>query len=183
MYSKTHDVEKLEDDHPATWLYETYGRIIFSYLRAQGITLPDAEDLLTEIFLAAMAQDNLSALPPEGQLLWLKRVAHNKQLNAYRQRHRHPQVPLETVVETECEEKGPEQIALQQEERHQLRRHIRQLPALQQLALQLRYSDELTYKEIASLLNKREGTVRKLVSRAILVLRRTFQQREGEHTW
>jgi len=183
MYSKADNgAEQVDERHP-TRLYETHGRSIFGYLRAQGVSLQDAEDLLTEIFLAAMARDNLVTLSPHSQLLWLKRVAHNKLVNTYRYKSRHPQIPLEMLSETEFEENGPEQLFLRQEEHHQLRRHIQQLPELQQRVLQLRYGNELPYGEIALLLDKREGAIRQLLSRAILFLRRTYQQTEGEHRW
>ncbi len=79
---------------------------IFGYLRFHVLSLEDAEDLLLEVFLAALEHDSLSGLSPGEQLAWLRRV----------------------------------------------------------------------------LLNKREGAVRKLLSRTILFLRQTYQQIEGEST-
>jgi RNA polymerase sigma-70 factor, ECF subfamily len=184
MYSDVHDLEKRDNDCIATSLYKTYGRIIFSYLRVKGVVLQDTEDLLAEIFLAAMIQDDLATLSPDRQLLWLKRVAHNKLSNFYRHQSRHPQAPLETIAEMKVDGKEePEQIVLRSEEYSRLRRYIKQLPSLQQQILQLRYSDELSYEEIGLLINKREETVRKHLSRAILFLRRVYQQKEGENTW
>lgn len=175
---ETNDEERVDDLH-ATELYEMYGRLIARYLRLHGLSLEDTEDLLVEIFLVALEHDNLSAFPPQAQLAWLRRVAHNKLLNTYRRVRRHPQVSLDSIAETHLEE-GPEQLTLQQEEYHQLRTHIQQLPTLQQHLLQLRYGEGLHHAEIAILLNKREGAVRKLLSRALLFLRRAYQQPEGE---
>jgi RNA polymerase sigma factor (sigma-70 family) len=176
------NADRPDHDQRPTELYETYGRALFGYLRLHGLSLEDAEDLLVEIFLAAMERDNLSTFSPGEQLAWLRRVAHNKLLNTYRHARRHPQVSLDSIVETHFEEKGPEQLALQHEEYSQLRAHIQRLPALQQRILQLRYGDGLSYSAIAILLKKREGAVRKLLSRTILFLRRTYQQTEGENT-
>lgn len=174
------EVESLEDNDSQTALYERYGPIIFGYLRSHIRSLEDAEDLLLEVFLAALEHDNLSAFSPGEQLAWLRRVAHNKLLNVYRQGRRHPQVALDFLVETILEEEDPEQHTLRKEERRQLRTALQKLPTLQQHILQLRYADGLRCPEIALLLNKREGAVRKLLSRSILFLRQVYQHIEGE---
>ncbi|HET8844107.1 MAG TPA: sigma-70 family RNA polymerase sigma factor [Ktedonobacteraceae bacterium] len=173
--------EPLEDRQEQTTLYERYGPAIFGYMRLHTRVLEDAEDLLLEVFLSAAQHNNLITLLPEAQLAWQRRVAHNKLLNTYRQTSRSPQIALDTVVETLCEESGPEQFALHQEERGQMRAALRLLSPLQQQVLQLRYGDELRCVEIAVLLNKREDAVRKLLSRSILALRKAYQQaEEGE---
>ena len=168
--------------HSQAALYESHGPAIFGYLRLHMRSLEDAEDLLLEVFLAALEHHNIAALSSGEQLAWLRRVAHNKLLNVYRRARRNPQVPLDSIMEPILEGEDPEQLTLQQEERSQLLASIQQLPALQQYILQLRYGDGLHCSEIALLLNKREGTVRKLLSRSILLLRQVYQQTEGEST-
>lgn len=174
--------DRLENHDNQTALYERYGRAIFGYLRLHIRSPEEAEDLLLEVFLAALEQDNLSAFSPEEQLAWLRRVAHNKLANVYRRESRHPHVTLDSIVETIVGEEEPEQLALYSEERKHLREAISKLPALQQHILQLRYTDGLRCREIAVLLNKREAAVRKLLSRSILFLRQIYQQIEGEGT-
>lgn len=172
----------LENHNSQTALYERYGRAIFGYLRLHMRSPEEAEDLLVEVFLAALEHDNLSALSPGEQLTWLRRVAHNKLANVYRHESRHPHVTLDSIVETIVGEEGPEQLALHSEERKHLWEAIKKLPALQQHILQLRYADGLRCREIALLLNKREAAVRKLLSRSIIFLRQMYQQIEGEGT-
>ena len=180
MSLESKETDNLAGNHSQTALYERYGQAIFGYLRLHVRSLEDAEDLLLEVFLAALEHDNLAALSPGEQLAWLRRVAHNKLLNNYRKASRSPQVALDSVMETILEEEGPEQFTLRQEERRLLWASIQKLPALQQQILQLRYRDGLRCPEIALLLNKREGAVRKLLSRSILFLRQVYQQIEGE---
>ncbi|MDQ2904817.1 MAG: sigma-70 family RNA polymerase sigma factor [Chloroflexota bacterium] len=173
--------EGLRDHESQTALYERYGPAIFGYLRLHTPSLQDAEDLLLDVFLAALEHDNLATWSPGEQLAWLRRVAHNKLVNVYRQALRRPQVALDSIADTLLEEEGPEQLALQQEERTRVRAALQQLPILQQQILQLRYGDGLRCPEIALLLNKREGTVRKHLSRSICLLRQVYQQTEGEN--
>lgn len=139
--------------------------------------------MLLDVFLAALEHDNLTALPPEAQLPWLRRVAHNKLANTYRRGARHPQVALDPIVENMLADEDPEQLTLQQEELRHLRATVSKLPAFQQQILQLRYTDGLRCTEIALLLNKREATIRKHLSRSILFLRQTYQHIEGEGKW
>jgi Sigma-70 region 2 len=101
MSLEPNEVDHFPPDTGQTMLYERYGQAIFGYLRLHAHSLEDAEDLLLEVFLAALERDNLSALPPGGQLAWLRRVAHNKLLNLYRQASRHPRVAL-ALWETPC---------------------------------------------------------------------------------
>ncbi len=94
------EVDSLQEDRSQTALYERYGQVIFGYLRLHMHSPEDAEDLLLEVFLAALEHDNLSAFSPGEHLAWLRRVAHNKLANVYRRASRSPQVALDAIVET-----------------------------------------------------------------------------------
>ena len=56
-------------------------------------------------------------------------------------------------------------------DRHTLRREVGDLPRRQQVALALRYFDDLSDTEIAQALGCAEGTVRSLISRGLTTLR------------
>ena len=109
-----------EDNHRQTALYERYGQVIFGYLRLHVRSLEDAEDLLLDVFLAALEHDNLAALSQGEQLAWLRRVVHNKLLNVYCRVSRSPHVALDSIMDMIFEEENPEQLTLQQEEHGQL---------------------------------------------------------------
>ncbi len=182
MSLESNEVENLRVHSDQATLFEQHGRAIFAYLRLHLSSPQDAEDLLLEIFLAALENDNLSTLAPGKQLAWLRRVAHNKLLNTYRRINKRPHIPLDAVVETALVEENPEHHILRQEERQQLQKYLQKLSTLQQQVLQLRYGDGLSCAEIALLLSKREEAVRKMLSRSILLLRQIYQQAEGEYS-
>lgn len=162
-------------------LYDRHGPAIFDYLRWHTKSLEDAEDLLLDVFLAALQQDNLASFSPGEQLAWLRRVAQHKLANVHRSLYRHPQVPLDSLAETLIDKQdGPEPRALQQEELRFLREQIQRLPKQQQHILQLRYTNGLRCTEIAILLNKSEAAVRQLLSRTIRILRHKYLQKEGD---
>src|SRR5260221_1993533 len=147
----------------ASALYDRYASSIFAYARLSTPSWEDAEDVTLEVFTAALEQANLSALSERQQLVWLRRVAHNKLVDRYRRAMHLPVVPLE-------------QVALRGEELEQLYKAVSSLSLFQQQVLQLRFGEGLRFAEIAVLLNKREATVRKLCSRSIALLRTIYEQ-------
>ena len=159
-------------------LYDRYASSIFAYARLHTNSWEDAEDLTLEVFLAALEHDNLSWLADVQQLVWLRRVAHNKLVDHYRRSPRLPMVPLEQVIETvrTKETLAPEQLVLRGEELERLYQAVRNLSLFQQQVLQLRLGEGLRFAEIAVLFNKREATVRKLCSRTIALLRTIYEQ-------
>ena len=159
-------------------LYDRYAASIFAYARLHTNSWEDAEDLTLEVFLAALEHDNLSWLADVQQLVWLRRVAHNKLVDHYRRSPRLPMVPLERVIEAVQRDEAltPEQLALRREELERLCKAVSSLSLLQQQVLQLRFGEGLRFAEIAILLNKRETAVRKLCSRTIAHLRAIYKQ-------
>src|SRR5216684_5804166 len=81
-------------------LYDRYASSIFAYARLSTPSWEDAEDVTLEVFTAALEQANLSALSERQQLVWLRRVAHNKLVDRYRRAMHLPVVPLEQVMDT-----------------------------------------------------------------------------------
>lgn len=161
-------------------LYEQFAASIFAYARLFAPSPEDAEDVTVEVFVAAWEQENLSWMSEKQQLVWLRRVAHNKLVDRYRRSAHLAPLPLDQIVETALSEEHlvPEQILLRREELERLTRALGQLPPTQQQVLQLRFGEALRFAEIAVLLNKREGTVRKLCSRSLASLRSIYRQQE-----
>lgn len=175
MQQPKHDEQEVEDVQDAS-LYDRYGAAIFAYMRSQQLSREDAEDLTVAVFMAALERDNLAGLSSKEQLSWLRRVAHNKLVDRYRQTTRHPSVALdqaEDMMDADIMQ-DPEYAALQQEEYHQLHQAIGRLPAIQQQLLHLRFGLGLPLLEIAALLNKREAAVRKQLSRTLTLLRTNY---------
>jgi RNA polymerase sigma-70 factor (ECF subfamily) len=160
-------------------LYDRFSFAIFSYVRLHVTSREDAEDLTVEVFAAALECDNLRTLCEQEQLAWLRRVAHNKLVDKYRRKSHYALVAFDKIEEL-AEEYGdsdPEYLLLQQEEYGTLRKMVSRLSELQQQVLHLRYSAELSFPEIAVLLNKREDAVRKMLSRSLASLRASYRER------
>lgn len=171
------------DDPSSARLYQRYGKALFVYLRGCHISREDAEDLLLEVFLAALEHPHFSAIEEQAQWAWLRRVAHNKVVDLYRHSLRHPSVTLERLAEPlyEDEALAPEHLLLQEEKGAWLRACLQNLSPLQQKVLRLRFAEELRCAEIASRVGKSEVAVRIVLSRTLNLLRDTYEkQPEGK---
>jgi RNA polymerase sigma-70 factor (ECF subfamily) len=99
-------------------------------------------------------------------------VAQNKIVDAYRHTQKQQHLPLEEAANcTNDEYTLPETVALRQEQLTQLCLHLSKLPALQQLVIRLRFTYDLSHREIADQIGKREAAVRVLIHRTLKQLR------------
>jgi RNA polymerase sigma-70 factor (ECF subfamily) len=161
-------------------LFQHHAPMLFTYLRVHISLREDAEDLLVDIFLAALEYASFSQMAEKEQILWLRRVAHNKVVDYYRRQTRRQGriVALDDVAETiyEDDELAPEQISLRNEEYARLRTCLTDLPDPQQQLLQLRFGEGLRCSEIATIMGKREGTIRMMLSRTLNLLRTIYEK-------
>src|SRR5215469_17680713 len=81
-------------------LFDRYGPVIFAYILKHVRSREDAEDLTVEVFTAALEKKALSQLCPEEQLAWLKKVTHNKLIDAYRKVQHRKDVNIDVLAET-----------------------------------------------------------------------------------
>lgn len=159
-------------------LYERFAESLLAYLCQQVSHRQDAEDILLEVFLAALQNASLARLPARRQLAWLRRVARNKVIDHYRHRALLTIQPFGQVQELEDQSLTPERRVEEQEERSWLLQAMEHLSPAQRELLRLRYAQELRLTQIATLMEKSEGTVRKMLSRTLRHLRILYEQQE-----
>lgn len=181
MHIHMHKTQE-ESEITITHLYNTYAQGMLTYVQMHTTSQEDAEDIVVEVFLAALENKKFGTLPEKAQQLWLWRVAHNKIIDTYRRSKFRQSVAIEQVADGlfEDETHSPEYAALRQEDYIALHVHLQSLPALQQEILRLRFGQELSCREIANRLGKQENAVRVTLSRSLNLLRRIYRRtREG----
>ena len=124
----------------------------------------DAEDLTQEIYLKAYKRIH-SLKDPQLSNIWLYRITRNTCLD-FLKKHR----PI-TLTEAELEKirlnpSSPESNVLYEERLHALKAAIHRLPGKQREVYVLKEYGDLSYSEIAGILNIREGTVMSRLNRA-----------------
>ena len=143
----------------------------------------DAADMTQEAFLKAWR--SLSSFQFESSFsTWLYRLTTNTCLDYLRSLKRRPQCSLtvedddgeEQVLDVTDEAPTPEEALLSAEERSQLVHALSQLDASQRQIITLRVVNDLSYAEIADILDVKEGTVKSRLARARDNLRKKLLQ-------
>jgi RNA polymerase sigma factor (sigma-70 family) len=168
------------DTRTTTELFHRHAPSLFAYLRQHTASREDAEDLLHEIFAAALERPEFGLLSDAEQTLWLWRVTRNKTVDTYRRKTRRPSLALDDVADElyAGDEQSPEYTLLRREEYARLLAALEQLPEIQQEALRLRFVNELPCADVAKALGKREGAIRSILSRAIGHLRTIYASKK-----
>ena len=181
MQEPTQEKREL-DTSTMTELFHRHAPSLFAYLRQHSAAREDAEDLLHEVFAAALEQPGFGLLSEPEQALWLWRVTRNKTVDTYRRKSRRPSLALSHITDElyAGDEQSPEYAALRHEEYTRLLAELERLPTIQQEALRLRFVNELPCAEVAKALSKREGTVRSLLSRALARLRTIYTNKKED---
>jgi RNA polymerase sigma factor (sigma-70 family) len=122
-------------------LYRKHAPGLLTYVRMHITSIEDAEDLVVEVFMAALENAKFAALSDKEKQLWLWRVTRNKVIDSYRRAKTHQNVTLEQVADGLFEDEiaGPEYTALRQEDYIDLYAHLQRLPLLQQQILRMRF--------------------------------------------
>ena len=164
------------------FLYRKYAPGLLTYVRMHITSVEDAEDLVVEVFMAALENAKFVALSEKEKQLWLWRVTRNKVIDTYRRAKTRQNVTLEEVADGlfEDEMAGPEYAALRQEDYMDLYAHLQRLPPLQQQILRMRFGQDLSCREIAARLGKQENVVRVTLSRTLNLLRKIYRRGREE---
>lgn len=170
-----HGPDPLAEAHAAVdALYREYARTVLAYLYHRLPTLPDAEDALADVFVAALRSSAQGETP---DILWLMRVARNRAADYYRAAGRRATAPIGPhLAELPSDPAfGPEQRALLAEERQELAALVARLPEEQREALLLRFGAGMRSAQIAAILGKSDEATRALISRGLRQLRKEWR--------
>jgi RNA polymerase sigma factor (sigma-70 family) len=173
---------KTQAEQEMALLYRKYAPGLLAYVRMRIPSGEDAEDLVVEVFLAALENAPFAAFSEKEKQLWLWRVTRNKVIDTYRRAKTRQNVTLEHVAEGlfEDEMASPEYTALRHEDYMDLYAHLQSLPPLQQQILRMRFGQDLSCREIAITLGKQENVVRVTLSRSLNLLRTIYRRRREE---
>ncbi len=144
-------------------LYRAQGPVILGYLRGMVGSSNSAQDLLQQTFLEVLRRPEKldRAVSPRA---WLFGVARRLALNSYRRRENTTSLPAQLEARNRTEDSRIEIM----------RQAIANLPLPMQETLELRLSRDLSYQEIATVLEIPIGTVRSRLHAAVRRLRQVL---------
>ncbi len=174
------DVQLMElvsggDTNAFETLVERHQRLVLGTVGRMLGNNSDVEDIAQQVFIRVWKSAK-RYVPRAKFTTWLLKITRNLVFNELRRRSRHAQSSLQSEVEEERplkDERGlsPDASLLEQELQHAIDAAIRELPETQRMAVVLRRYDELSYEQIAEVLDQSVPAVKSLLFRARTELR------------
>ena len=157
-------------------LVERHQRLVVGTVARMLGNNSDVEDIAQQVFVRVWRSAK-RYVPRAKFTTWLLKITRNLVFNELRRRSRHAQLPLlaesdDTELPIKDERAiAPDAVLLEQELRDAVEAAIAQLPETQRMAVVLRRYDELSYEEIAEILDQSVPAVKSLLFRARTELR------------
>jgi RNA polymerase sigma-70 factor (ECF subfamily) len=157
-------------------LVERHQRLVVGTVARMLGSNSEVEDIAQQVFVRVWKSAK-RYVPRAKFTTWLLKITRNLVFNELRRRSRHAQIPLQS--ESEDEERpmrderamAPDASLLERELQGVIEAAIAQLPETQRMAVVLRRYDELSYEEIAEVLEQSVPAVKSLLFRARTELR------------
>lgn len=154
-------------------LYDANVDSVYRYLLYRVREPSDAEDLTSEVFTRAFANIHRYKWQGKSFLAWLYTIARNAVTD--RRRRERPTVELDNAYGLAEEGPTAHDRAVRGEEVAALRGAVKHLTGEQQEVLVLRFVENLSSREVATILGKNEGAIRALQFRALGRLRKILR--------
>ena len=153
-------------------LYDLYVQPVYRYLLSRIGNVQGAEELTAQTFLAAL--EGFPGYRHRGQFAaWLFSIARNKLVDYFRREQDIPRLDETVSLSTDAD---PLQHAIETERKGQLIALIAELPDDERELIRLRFVSELRFGEIASLMNRKEDTVKKTLYRLLARLKTQLEE-------
>lgn len=169
-------ISKTQKGHPEAFgeLYDRYQKRIYRYIFKRISHPEEAEDLTSQVFLNALTYIKGYQFMDRPFVVWLLKIAHNLLVDRYRAKK--GSKTLDEVIISSDHNTDPEFLAERNIDYVLVREAIGKLTEDQQLVVKGRFLKGMGYSEIASILNKSEGSIRIMLHRSLLKLRRLLKQ-------
>jgi len=158
--------------------YPSLCRFLECLLGGRGAARQTAQDVAQESFLQ-LHRTGLENLPAGEARFWLFRVARNLALNELNKRATRHRLFDRVTSAFRAHVPGPEEEFEMAERRERVLEMLALLPEHQRAALLLREQEEMSYREIAEVLNVSEAKVKVDVFRARTSLREKWGRKEA----
>ena len=158
-------------------LYEKYGKTIYYTLGRYGLDEYTKEDLSQDIYiLIAHHLDDIDINDSRKTRNYIITLSRNYCSNYLRNKNRKPEDFLEEYPNLHTESDGILEHLINKEQIHQLATEVSKLEDIYKSVLELKYVNNLSNDEIASVLKLKKKTVEMRLYRANLILRERLKE-------
>jgi RNA polymerase sigma-70 factor (ECF subfamily) len=174
------DRARREDRHAFAQLYEATYRRVFGYLLARVGEQAAAEDLLQDVYLAALQAIGRFRGRTEGEFIgWLLKIAHAKVMDRFRSQYRHPELQTSDVPSTDL--KDPLDAIDQRLRLDEISDALAQLTEDQRNVVLNRMVLGLDLEETSKVMGKNVGSIKALQHRALAHLAKILTPGADNH--
>ena len=160
-------------------VFKLYYKPIFGYVLRRTGNFDETADIVAETFFKAFTHVKNFSYRGISVKVWLYRIATNEVNLFYRQRQKHNSLFERVDLENEeqlkdylHQDKQELEAELQKQDQFMsILKTLKTLPNKYQEVISLRYFEGMDNKEIADILNMKEGTLKSLLSRGLEKLR------------
>lgn len=167
---------RLEQDALSS-IHDQYYQPIYRYISYRVDDVHSVEDLTSEVFTRFLAALRNRKGPQDTLRGWFYGTAANVVKEHYRDKRRRDHELLDETAPSP--DHGPDESLDRKIANRQLREALSGLTDEQQQVLALRYGMDLPFRDVAEMMNKSEGSVKMLQTRAIAALTRKLTGSEG----
>jgi RNA polymerase sigma-70 factor (ECF subfamily) len=140
-------------------LVTNYKERLYWHIRKIVISHEDADDVLQNTFIKIFR--NIDNFKQESQLFsWMYRIATNESITFINKRAREKKVPISEYQEHLGSNLTNDSLFSGDDIQILLQQAIKTLPTKQQLVFNMKYFDNLKYKQISSILETSEGALK-----------------------
>lgn len=156
-------------------IYDAHMDELFRFIYARVEDRQTAEDITSDVFLKAWEKLDSYEIRGAPFRAWLYRIARNAVIDHYRTRKQ--EAPLEAVINTTDEDSMPvaQKVSLSLESETVLTA-MHEITDDQRNVLILKFVQNLTTKEVAKILGKRQGAIRALQMRGLQSLAKVLEE-------
>lgn len=166
------------DDDAFQSLFESHGDRVYSIAYRYSGDAAAAMDIAQETFLKLLSC--IQQFRGESSFeSWLYRLVVNNCLDYHRRQRRFLTVADQVLDTFRAPRESALSDLLREERQERVQQIVAQLPEEQRIVVVLRYTEGLSYEEIADLLGCRKGTVASRLNRAHKSLERRLSQRHS----
>jgi len=140
-------------------LVKRYKEKLYWHIRKIVISHNDADDVLQNTFIKIFR--NIDKFKGDSKLYtWMYRIATNESISFLNSKAKRNQVSNETLNENAIQNLVADVYFEGDEIQLKLQKAIAQLPRIQQLVFNMRYFDDIKYKDMSSILETSEGALK-----------------------
>lgn len=168
MEEKTNLEEQLQSK------IDRYAQMLYKIALVQTKNTYDAQDIVQEVFYQYMKR-NISFESEEHEKAWLIKVTLNDCRRMFRLAFNRHTVPMPSE-EYETKDKGVEEAYIRKEKQEEIWKAVFALPAKYRDVLHLFYFEEMSVKEISTVLKRKESTVTSQLTRGRELLKKKIKE-------